>query len=177
MRELAAFFVIACLSGAVLLVSIVELIFTVRRRKVHESLERQLKELKAAYNESINKLVLEGDSKLTETEQQLEEVNGQTTAVKEQLEQDHAAEIKDLKEKSRKALEKAQERARALENEAKEQAGAYLEKRKKEVEEELMNMVITVVKKVLPDGITYEGHKELVAQALNDIKADKGSSS
>jgi len=175
MHELVAFFAIACLSGAILLVSIVELAFTVRRRKVQESLERQLKELRVAYNESVNKLVLEGDSKLTETEQQLEEVGTQAATIKEQLEQDHAAEINELKEKSRKALERAQEKARTLEKEAKEQAGAYLEKRKKEVEDELMNMVITVVKKVLPAGITYEAHKELVAEALRDIKTDKAS--
>ena len=177
MRELIAFFVIACIAGAILLVSVVELIFTVRRRKVQESLEQQLKELKAAYNESVNQLVLESDSKLTETEQQLEEASGQGEAIKEQLEKEHTAELEALKAKSKKALEKAEEKARQLEKEAKEQAGAYLEKRKKEVEEELMNLVITVVKKVLPAGLTYEAHKELVTQALRDIKSDKSASS
>ena len=176
MRELLAFFIIACLSGAVLLVSIVELLFTVRRRRVQENLEAQLKELKVAYNESVNKLVLDGDAKITETEEQLEKVNDQSNATKEELEQAHAAELKALTEKSKKALEKAQERARTLEKEAKEQAEDYMAKRKQEVEEELMSLVISVVKKVLPEGITYEAHKELVAEALRGIKTDKRES-
>lgn len=173
MRELLVFFIIACLAAGVLLVSLVELAFTVRRRKAQESLEAQLKDLRAAYNESVNKLVLEGDSKLTDTDQQLEDLNGARDTDKEELSAEHKKELDALREKSRKALEKAEEKAHRLEAEAKVSADAYMNQRRKEVEAELMDLVITVSKKVLPKGISYEVHKELVTQALNDVNASK----
>lgn len=173
MRELLVFFIIACLAAGVLLVSLVELAFTVRRRKAQENLQGQLKELRAAYNESVNKLVLEGDSQLIDTEQQLDELNGASDSVKEELSAEHSKELDALREKSRKALEKAEEKAHRLEAEAKESADAYMKQRRKEVEAELMDLVITVSKKVLPEGISYDAHKELVAQALKDVYAGK----
>ena len=102
-------------------------------------------------------------------------MSAQSDTVRQELTAEHDAQIKALREKSHKALEKAEEKAHKLEHDAKQQAEEYLEKRKKEVEAELMDLVIKVTKKVLPEGLTYEAHKELVVQALRDVRTDKGA--
>jgi flagellar biosynthesis/type III secretory pathway protein FliH len=52
-------------------------------------------------------------------------------------------------------------------------AEEYLATRQKEVEADLMNLVMHVTKKVLPKGISYEAHKDLVVAALRDVKIEK----
>ena len=44
--------------------------------------------------------------------------------------------------------------------------------RQKEVESDLMDLVMSVTKKVLPDSLTYDVQKQLVLDALRDVKSE-----
>lgn len=171
MREVLIFAVGASVVGTIFLVSLIELLFTIRRRKVHQDIEQKIKEMKTSYNESINKMVLEEEQKLEEADKQVEEMSQQLNTDKEQIEEEFKEKIDDIKSSSEKALANAKAKAKKLEQEAHLKAEEYLESRKKEVEEELMNLVLSVTKKVLPEGLTYEAHKELVMSALKDVRA------
>ena len=57
-----------------------------------------------------------------------------------------------------------------MQAEAELKAEEYLASRKAEVEQELMNLVMSVTKKVLPEGLNYDAQKELVMHALQDAK-------
>lgn len=163
----------ASVVGTVFFVSLLELFFTMRRRKVHAELEAKVKELKATYNESVNKLIIEGDGKLEETEKHVEQIAGEMEGAKQQVSQEYEAKIQQLKEETEKELEHAKARAKKLEKEAKLKAEEYLASRQEEVEHDLMDLVISVTKKVLPETLTYEIQKELVLTALRDVKAEK----
>jgi flagellar biosynthesis/type III secretory pathway protein FliH len=175
MRELFIYAVGATISGTIFLVALVELFFIIRRRKVREELEHKLQELKTKYNESVNTLVAEEEGKLEEADKQVEAAHAEVTTQKEELTKHYQEEIKKLEENSKEALEHARARAKKLEEEAKMKAEAYLETRKTEVEQELMNLVMNVTKKVLPESLSYDLQKELVMRALADAKTGHGN--
>jgi len=172
MRELFFFAVGASIVGTVFFVSLAELIYTIRRRKVHEDLEARLQEFKTTYTESMNKLVSEDESKIEAAEKIAKEASSTIEKEKEAITKEYQAEIEELQANSEKALASAKARAKKLEEEAKLKAEEYLNARKKEVEQELMDLVIAVTKKVLPAGISYETQKDLVLKALQDVKAE-----
>ena len=172
MRELFFFAVGASIVGTIFFVSLVELIYTIRRRKVSEGLEARLKEIKASYTENASKLITEEEAKLETAEKRATVATETLEEQKNAIKVEYEAKIEKLEESSDKALASAKARAKKLEEEAKLEAEEYLNARKKEVEQELMDLVIAVSKKVLPAGITYEGHKDLVLKALEDIKAE-----
>jgi flagellar biosynthesis/type III secretory pathway protein FliH len=171
MREVFIFAAGASVVGTIFLVSLIELFFTRKRRKIREELDLKVKEMKASYNESINKMVLEEEEKLEEADKQVETMTKQMTTEKTHAEEEFKEKIDEVKSHSDKAIAKAKARAKELEHEAHQKAEEYLESRKKEVEQELMNLVLSVTKKVLPAGLTYETHKELVMEALKDVRA------
>ena len=170
--SLLIFAIGASLSGAVFFVALIELLFTVRRRKINTQLEEQLHALKAGYNEQINTLVISDDAKITEVETQVDSITSQAQAEKDALTAAHAAEVEELNKNAKEALAKAKEKAKKLEEEAKSQADDYLKNRQQEVEEDLMDLVMHVTKKVLPGNLTYDLHKELVLEALRDLRAE-----
>jgi flagellar biosynthesis/type III secretory pathway protein FliH len=174
-REIPFFIIIAYLSGAIFLVSLIELGLTVRRRSVNEQLKGAYKEIQKRYNQSINRLVLEDDSRLESVEKEAETLNAHLSEDKVAAEKEYKAQIDALMLESKKAVEAAQARAKRLEQSAKQEATQYLQDRQKEVEEELMNLVIAVAKKVLPEGISYETQKDVVMKALRDVQTKKNS--
>jgi flagellar biosynthesis/type III secretory pathway protein FliH len=172
MRTIVIFAVGACIVGTVFFVSLIELIFTIKRRRVHAELEARIKELKGTYNESVNTLVIEGEEKVEATEKAKEALEVELTGSKQEIESKYQAEIAKLTEESEKELASAKARAKKLEQEAKLKAEEYLASRQKEVEHDLMDLVISVTKKVLPASLPYEIQKELVLEALRDVKHD-----
>jgi hypothetical protein len=173
MKSILFFAVGASLSGTLFLVAILELLLTVRRRKVAEELEAHIKALKADYNTSLNRVVLEDEAKMEEIEKQAPEGEASSGPETEALAAEYEAKLAEVTAKSDKAVEAARAKAKKLEQEAKEQASAYLAERQKEVEEELMDLVLNVTKKVLPAGITYQAQADLVLQALRDARLEK----
>lgn len=174
MRELMLFAAGASLAATIFLVAALELIFTVKRRKLHEQLDAKVKEMKANYNQSVNQLVMEEEQKLQEADQQVETVTSKAEEEKSQIELEFTERMKKLEEETERALAKAKEHAKKLEQEAKLKAEEYLESRKDEVEQELMNLVMSVTKKVLPQSLTYDIQKELVITALKEAKLGNG---
>jgi flagellar biosynthesis/type III secretory pathway protein FliH len=165
----------ASIAGAIFLVSLVELILTVRRRKIKESLEKKLADLKAAYNMSVSQLTLEKSTeseKLSQIEQQLTE---KFTAEKTELEKDLHSKVSEVEKKANQALNRAKEKAKALQAEAQLKAEEYLEKRRDEVEDDLQELVLSITKRVLPEGLTYEVHRDLIAAALKEAKLTGGT--
>lgn len=173
--SLLLFAVGLALSSAVFLVALLELLFTVQRRRITRKLEEEIKGLKANYNTSLNKLVLEDDAKLEEADKTAESVKTQVEAEKKLLADEYQKKLDSITQKSDKELDTAQAKAHKLQREAKMKADEYLHDRQKEVEQELMDLVIAVTKKVLPQGINYEGQKELVKHALQELRSEKES--
>ncbi len=172
MRDIVIFALGASTVGTVFLVSLIELLFTVRRRKSHMALEAKIKELKNTYNESVNKLVIEDEGKLQETEKKVEALSGEATSAREEVTIQYEEKLKKLQEETEKELEHAKAHAKKLEHEAKQKAEEYLASRQSEVEHDLMDLVISVTKKIIPESLTYEVHKELVLEALRDVKSE-----
>lgn len=170
MRDILIFAIGAVISATVFFLSLIELFFTMRRRKVNEQILEQFRNLKANYNQSVNQLVHEEEAKLQDADQTLEEIQSQTEDERKDLELAFKEKIARLEKRSEKALKRAEEHAKKMEEEARMKAEEYLETRKGEVEAELMNLVLTVTKKVLPEGLDYQVHKELVMRALQDAK-------
>ena len=172
MNTLLFFLVCATLAATIFLLALIELAFTVRRRKTERQLRDQLHAIKTSYNESINRVVLETDAK-----QETKTDTGDTaTAQKAQAaktEATHKEQIELALHSQDQALAKAKARAKLLESQAKVAADEYLAARQKEVESELMDLVMHVTKKVLPETLTYEIHKELVLQALREVQLTK----
>ncbi|CAN5129775.1 hypothetical protein BH11PAT4_BH11PAT4_1180 [soil metagenome] len=174
MRELILFAAGASIAATIFLVAALELVFTIRRRKLHEQLDAKVKEMKSNYNQSVNQLVMEEEQKLQEADQHVETVTTKAEEDKQSIESDFKARMEKLEEETQKALDKAKEHAKKLEAEAKLKAEEYLESRKDEVEQELMNLVMSVTKKVLPQSLTYDIQKQLVINALKDAKLGNG---
>jgi flagellar biosynthesis/type III secretory pathway protein FliH len=174
MREILLFAAGASLAATIFLVAVLELIFTIKRRKLHEQLDAKVKEMKASYNQQVNQLVMEEEQKLQAADEHVETVTTQAEEEKKQVETEFTQRMQKLEEETEKALAKAKEHAKKMEQEAKLKAEEYLESRKDEVEQELMNLVMSVTKKVLPQSLTYEIQKELVIAALKEAKLGSG---
>jgi len=170
---LLIFIIASIITGTIFLVALFELIFTVKRRKVQDELQTKVHQLKTTYNESINKMVVEEDGKLEEAEKEVAAAADQAKIEKEHLEESYKEQLEEATHDSKAAMERAKARAHKLEEEARMKADEYVANRQQEVEEELMDLVMHVTKKVLPQGLTYEGHKDLVLSALRDIKVAK----
>lgn len=172
MRDIFIFAAGASIVGTVFLVSLTELLFTIKRRRRHAELEDKIKELRNTYNESVNKLVIESDTKIEATEKQAEEKTSEAVGEKEQTSKEYEEKMAALQAKTEKEVEAAHARAKKMQQEAKLKAEEYLATRKKEVENDLMDLVLSVTKKVLPESLTYEVQKELVLDALRDVKSE-----
>jgi len=170
MRDTLIYLIGAYLSGTVFVVALIELVFTMRRRKANNELQKAIKEMKSHYNQSINKLVLQDDAEINEAEKAAQASTEQLEAQKQALETEHQAKIDELTKESEKALDAAKAKAKKLQEEAKLKADEYMTNRQKEVEEELMDLVLSVTKKVLPEGLTYDIQKELVMHAFKDVQ-------
>lgn len=175
MREIFFFATIATIGLSVFIIAGAELILSIRRRHVNEKLQKQVQELKATYTQKVNEVVLEDEAKIAEAEKKAKELKKTLEAEKDELEDEYKEKIDGITATSSKALAAAKAKAKKLEEEAKDKADKYFNERTKEVENELMNLVISVTKKVLPDGLTYDAHKELVMQALKDLKAENAN--
>jgi flagellar biosynthesis/type III secretory pathway protein FliH len=174
-RDILFFIAFSYISGIVFVLAFIELILTVKRRKAAEQMEHSFKEIKARFNQTINKIVLDDDSKIEIAEKETEDVQSHLSEEKASIEKSFQEKIDAMTAESQKALSAAKAKAAAMEQSAKKEASSYLQSRQKEVEEELMNLVISVTKKVLPEGISYEGHKELVTKALRDVQTKKSN--
>jgi flagellar biosynthesis/type III secretory pathway protein FliH len=172
MRQIFIFAIGASIVGIVFFVSLIELIITIRRRKAHHALEARIKELKTTYNESVNHLLIEGEGKLEETEKQVTDISGKVEGEKAQITTEYEAKLEKLKEEADKEVAHAKARAKKMEEEAKLKAEEYLASRKDEVEHDLMDLVMSVTKKVLPESLDYQAHKELVLEALRDVRSE-----
>ena len=177
MREIFFFAIGATVAGTMFLVALVELFFTVRRRKVHEELTHKLQEIKVSYNQTLNSVVTEQETKLEESDKAVEAAHAEVEAQKAELTKEFEDQVDQVKAKSGHAVEIAKARAKKMEKEAEMKAEAYLETRKTEVEQELMNLVMNVTKKVLPASLPYEIQKELVINALRDAKTGNDNDS
>jgi flagellar biosynthesis/type III secretory pathway protein FliH len=169
-QSLLIFVAIAALAGAVFGIAFIELIFTSRRRKADTELHWQIKDLKAAYTAEINRLVVEETDELDEMDDKLASVSTADTAAQEALVTGYQEQLAKLDKESREALARAKAKARKLELEAKESADDYLTERKKEVEADLMDLVLHVTRQVLPATLTYDVQKQLVLEALREIE-------
>lgn len=169
MSPLIFFALGAGISGTILIMSGFELFFTIKRRKHMQALETQLATLKTGVTEQMNKLTLERDQMAVDQAAAEAEMEKQLKEEKKMLETKFEEKLEKAKAKGGVALAEARKEARELEKHAEDQAEAYLEKRKAEVEEELVDLVVDVSKRVLPKGISYQAQKELVMQALRDL--------
>lgn len=173
MRDILFFAIGASIVGTIFLVSIIELIFTIRRRKIMAELNTKMVEMKEQYGQTI--------TSITETEKELEKkeakkIKDLRTKLDEEktaFEKEYEEKLKDITTKNLRSVNSAKALASRMKKEAELEAGEYLAKRKKEVEQELMNLVISVSKKVLPEGISYDAQKELVKRALEEIQEKK----
>lgn len=170
MRDILLFAIGASVVGTVFFVSLIELIFTVKRRKTLIEIEKKAKEMKAQFNDSINQMTLAESTKMQEADAKIEALNQQINDEKARLEQEYQTKMKEANEIHEDSLRKAKERARKMHQEAEKSASEYLSNRRREVEQELVQLVISVSKKVLPADISYEAQKELVMRALHEIK-------
>lgn len=177
MREIVLFAFGASIAGTVFLVSLIELVLTVRRRKMNQEIEAKVKELRSYYNDSVNELVIKGDAEIIAATENVEDLNDKLQTQTSSIEQQYQEKIDALTAQSKKELEAAKAKAKKLQQEAKIQADDYLQSRQKEVEQDLMNLVISVTKKVLPSSLSYEVQKELVMDALRDVKSESESAS
>lgn len=172
MNSLLIFLIGAIVSAAVLVVSGVELVLSVQRRKKIEALTQQITEIKAQYTAELNKLTLKEDEVLDAKEDEIEALKDELKEETGNLEEKYKDKLDAANKKAKHALEKAKAEVSKIEGKAKAEAEAYMEKRKAEVEEELVDLVMNVSRKVLPKGISYEAQKDLVMQALRDATAN-----
>ena len=166
------FITIAVIAATVFAVSLLELFLTSRRLRIEAGLRRQISDLKSQYNLNLNRIVLEDDAKLSEVDKQIailsEHSQSEETPAASLAETSAQTEL----EQSRKELERAKQRAKKSDEIAHQKADDYFKTRQAEVENELMDLVIDVTKRVLPEGLTYEVHKELVLQALQQVRSE-----
>lgn len=172
MREIVIFAGIASLAATVFFVALLELIFTTKRAKVVGELTEKVKEIRQSFTVQTNALVQEQEAKLSEAEAKVQAATAEAEEAKKATEAELKAKLAKVKSSSAKEVERAREHAREMEKEAERKADEYLESRKEEVEQELLNLVINVTRKVIPDGISYDVHKELVMRALLDAKTE-----
>ncbi len=99
--------------GIVFFVSLSELFFTIRRRKAHAALETRIKgNQNYLQRNQVNKLVLEDEGKILETEKHLQELSGQVEGSKTQVVTEYEEKIKKLQEESEKEIASAKARAK-----------------------------------------------------------------
>ena len=176
MREIVIFASIASLAATIFLVALFELIFSVRRRKVMLAVELKVKEMKQSYTEQTNTLMQEQELKLQEAELKAETALQEAETVKSSSASELKERMSKLRATAAKEVDRAKEHAKAMEQEAERKADEYLESRKEEVEQELLSLVMSVTRKVIPTGISYDVHKELVMRALQDAKTETNES-
>ena len=173
MRDILFFAIGASIVGTIFLVSLIELIFTIKRRKVMFALQNQLDDMKKQYNDSIGS-INNTEKEINENEaKKIQDIKDKLEKEKADLEKEFDEKMRDITAKNLKTVNSAKALASRMKREAELQADEYLAKRKKEVEQELMKLVISVSKKVLPEGISYDTQKELVKRALEEVRGDK----
>ena len=162
---LTTFLALAILFGTIFLVALIELLLNSRKIRLEGEIRSKIDTLKNSYSERISALAAEKISYLDAlAKQPVEKID--TYA----LEAEYEEKLAHITASDHKQLERAQDKAKKLEAQAKLQADQYLDERKKQVEAELVELVLHVTKKVLPEGLTYSIQKELVIKALQEAE-------
>ncbi len=69
-------------------------------------------------------------------------------------------------------VRRTEKRAKQIEQEAQEKADKFLAEQKTEVENKMVDLVMSVTAKVVSKSLSYEDHKELINQALQEIEGE-----
>ena len=172
MKELLFFGIGASVAGGIFVVALVELLFSRKRKKVEHEIKEQIDGLKESYSTTLGQVTTQDAEKLSAARKEVDAIKSSLGKEKEDLEAKYKAELDEALADSQKELESAKAKAKKLQEQAKLQADEYMASRTKEVEDELVGLVLDVTKRVLPGTLTYEIHKELVLQALRDVRGD-----
>ena len=167
------FLSIATISATVFFVSFLELVLTYRRRRIDAELILKQREMRAQYNLSLNQIVLSSDAKLLALEKERNNISEQYQTEQSSLTANAELSTKRELDQSHKELERAKKRAKKMEGIAEQKADEYFKTRQTEVEAELMDLVLKVTKEVLPESLEYNAHKELVMQALQQVRSEE----
>lgn len=127
----------------------------IRERYLAQNAERKAREKKEI--DKLKGIVQDLEDK---HRQILKEKNAQST--KKEVRADLADDI----------LKKAKERAQEIENVANEEAQKYLEEQRQEVQTKMVDLVMSVSKKVLTKNLSYEDHQDMIEKALLSVEGE-----
>lgn len=147
------------------------LYFNRRERKVHDLAERKLGEIRDLYIQQMAR-------RRTKEKQEIERVKTLVTKL-----EDKHKKLMEIQRTQNQAhidtgaaaemIKKAEERAKQVEAEIKENAQKFLEEQQKEVQLKMVDLVIGVTKKVLAKGLSYNEHKQLIDEALAEVEGEE----
>ncbi len=131
-----------------------------------EDAKKQLAQHKEQAHTQANHKVIKAFELIKRLQQVAEDLEGQAKQEYDQIIEDAKTEKKEIIEDARK---KAQEILMSSEDELEQ----YKEERRREIEKNLVKLVMSVTEKVVERSLTYEDHVELIHEALEEVKQQK----
>lgn len=159
----------------IFLVTLIEFILShTRKEHTEETIKVDEDALKKEHEKAISDLKKDYEEKLkAATTEEKKEDKKEDSSEKETLVKKYEEKIAELSTGNSKALEKAKEKIKTMEDAAKVEIEEYMKNREEEVEDQLMDLVLSVTKKVLPAGLPYEIQKDLVLKSLQEVRSEE----
>lgn len=157
----------------IFLVTLIEFVLSHGRKGESEKEETDHEKIEEEHKKELADLKKKYETKLKEAEKAATDAPLDVSKAEEDdMAKKYEAQIAEMTSSNEKELEKAKEKIKKMEADAKIEVEEYMNARESEVEDQLMELVLSVTKRVLPDGLTYEIQKELVSSALQEARSE-----
>jgi F0F1-type ATP synthase membrane subunit b/b' len=146
--------------------------FNYREKRLTTIADRRIKELKEKYVAQISDRKAREKKEIEKLKDIVISLETEHKKILKEKATNPAKNTKLYEQEARKIIKHAEERARRIEQEVRDDARHFLEQQKKEVQTKMVDLVMGVAKKVLAKSLTYEEHKELIETTLMEVEGE-----
>lgn len=158
----------------VVLYIIVLVVYFLRRSKSHEKeLTGFLTTAKQQVELHKKQAAATANIKVAKAMHVVKKVKEAASAFEQQAHEEYNQIISQAKEEKKAILEQAKKEVEEVFLEAEEELEDYRQQRYKEIEKNLVKMVVSVSEKVVESNLSLEQHKQLIYKALEEVKSNK----
>lgn len=151
--------------------------YIIRRSKAHEAeLEKFLGTAKAQVEKHKKMASNRANQKVIKAVELIKKVQSAAENFENKAQTEYEQIIQDAKEERREIIASAKVEIEKLFKQAEEDLETYKVDRQKEIEKNLIKLVVAVTEKVVEMKLDPTAHKQLIVRALKDIKSKKDKS-
>jgi len=158
----------------IIYIAIMFFFFWRRNKKQEEQLNAFLKEAKEKLDLHKKEAKVQASGKVAKAFELIKRLQGVAEDLEGQVQTEYEKIIEEAHLQKKEIIAEARKQAKEVLEGADGELVAYKEERKREIEKNLVKLVMSVTEKVVGRGLTREDQIDLIREAVEEVKKEKG---